>query len=332
MTIQLTVIGLNQIGVSIGLALQEKSQDITRIGNDADYLLEQKTQRLRAFDRVEHNLPTAVKEADIIVLSLPVDEIQKTIGLIAPYLKPGAVVLETSVLNNAPITWGIQMLPPERYLISFIPTLNPGVLHDLDNSIESARADLFINSSIIITADCAVHPDALQLAADLASLLKAKPIFADPLESDGLVAAVDLLPKLTALAFLQAVSSQPGWRESRKMAGKPFVSVSEPALYLDEVTEYGLSTLLNSDNTTRMLDALILELQTMREFIADNDAAMLKKMIDQAQAERLNWWKHRQGNDWEDHGDAPELPTTGQMLGKIFLGSRRKPKNTGRAK
>lgn len=330
MTIQLTVIGLNQIGVSIGLALQEKSNDITRIGNDADFSLEQKTQRLRAFDRVEHNLPAAVKEADIIVLSLPVDEIQKTIGMIAPFLKPGAVVLETSTINSAPITWGIQILPSERYLISFTPTLNPSALGNLDNSMDAARADLFENSSVIISADSTVHPDALQLAADLASLLKAKPIFADPLESDGLAAAVDILPKLAALALIQAVSSQTGWRESRKVAGKSFYSVTEPALYLDEVKEYGLSALFNSDNTSRMLDAFILELQTMRECIAENDAEMLKKMIDHAQVERMNWWKLRMGNNWEDHGDAPELPTTGQMMGKIFLGSRRKPKGTDR--
>ena len=325
MTIQLTVIGLNQVGVSIGLALQDNPLQIERVASDSDYSYEQKAMKLKAFDRAVHNLPSAVENADIVVLCVPVDEIRYNLEVIAPVLKEGAVVLDTSPLNIALFQWAKDILPPERYLVNFKPSLNPDFVSSADDTIEKASADLFKKSIILINAPPDTHPDALKLAGDLAGLIGSKPFYADPYESDGLSAMAALLPKLSAAALVLASTHQPGWREGRKLAGQAYFAASEPLMHLDEVKSLGQTALINADNTVRLLDALIGELEDLRDMIQNRDDAALSKALDEALDKRILWWKERQEAVWDVQSNSQDLPTSGQMIGRLF-GFGKKPK------
>lgn len=325
MTIQLTVIGLNQIGVSIGLALQSNSQQIERVGSDIDILAEQKAMKLKAFDKVIHNIPAAVENADIVVLSVPVDELRYTLEIICPLLKPSAVILDTSPLNVAVFEMVKHILPEERYLVSFSPSLNPAFLADNDESIDKASPDYFRNGLFVICAPPETHPDAIKLAGDLASLLGGKTYFADPFEADGLIGMTDLLPSLVSVALMRAATNQPGWIEARKLASRNFYGMTDPIVHLNESKKFGQYALLNSDNAARLLDALIGELDDLREMILNQDDETLNQVLQAALNERMAWWKTRQEGTWEKTAESPPLPTAGQMLGRMFgLGRRRK--------
>jgi len=324
MTVQLAVIGLNQIGISIGLALKAGQHPIERIGSDADLLAEQKALKLGAFDQVVHNLPSAVEDADIVVLCLPVDEVRKTLESISTALKPGAVVLETSVLKTASLNWAADVLPEDRHLLSFTPTLNPDFLEERSHEMEEAHADLFKKSVFLIGASEKTHPDAVRLAADFSTLLGAKPYFADLVEAEGLTALVHHLPQISAIALYRAIEGQPGWREARKIGGRPLVNALSPLENLDEHKEFGQALLHNSENTVRVIDNLVNELKKMREMVSSQDAEALKAYMEGAVEGRIDWVKKRQTLDWE-HLPRPELPTTGQWLGKLVgLGGKLK--------
>jgi len=331
MAIQLTVIGLNRVGVSIGLALHNNTQHIERIGTSAEYSDEKKAMNLKAFDRVVHNLTSAVENADIVVLCLPVDQVCSNLEIIAPVLKSGAVVLDTSPLNIAVFQWAKDLLPDERYLINFKPSLNPEFIVHLDDSIEKATPDLFKSSVILINAPPETHSEALKLASDLATLLGAQPVFTDPYESDGLYALVGLLPKFSAAALVLSAAHQPGWREGRKLAGQAFFSASEPIMHLDEQNKLGQAAVLNSDNAIRLLDALIGELEDLRDMIANFDEEALSKALGEAQANRITWWKERQEALWDSPPSSPIIPASGQLLGRL-LGLGKRPKEELKSK
>lgn len=318
MSVRLTVIGLNHIGVSIGLALKNNPSNITRIGSDANVGNEQKALKMDAFDKVVHNIPAAVEEAEMIILCVPMDEVRKNLEIIAPVLKPGAVVLDTSPLAAPVANWAEGILAKERYLISFKPSLNPGHIVSLEDGIDQASADLFKNSMIAISAPSNTHPDAIKLAGDLAAILGAQPYFSDPLETDGLIALTDLLPKLSAAALLQAVAKQPGWREGGKLSGHAFFSATEPIDHLDGEKEPGIAALLNSDNAVRVLGDLIQELRSLQELLKNQDSDELNKSLAEAIEVRRKWWQQRQKSDWEVRVEPPPLPTSGQILGKLF--------------
>ena len=103
---------------------EEQSINITRIGSDANVGNEQKALKMDAFDKVVHNIPAAVEEAEMIILCVPMDEVRKNLEIIAPVLKPGAVVLDTSPLAAPVANWAEGILAKERYLISFKTSLN----------------------------------------------------------------------------------------------------------------------------------------------------------------------------------------------------------------
>ena len=95
MTIQLTIIGLGQIGASIGLALAEKGELLQRVGHDRERRIANYAEKIGAVDRIENNLPRAVQNADLVVLSLPVDQIRETMEFIAEVLQEDCVVMDT---------------------------------------------------------------------------------------------------------------------------------------------------------------------------------------------------------------------------------------------
>ena len=66
MTIQITIVGLGQIGGSIGLALSEKQDLLHRVGHDKEHIIAQQAKKMNAVDSVSLNLPNAVENADVI--------------------------------------------------------------------------------------------------------------------------------------------------------------------------------------------------------------------------------------------------------------------------
>ena len=232
MPIQITIIGLGQIGASFGLALQSRPDMLKRVGHDKELNIARQAEKIKAVDRVEVNLHKAAREADLVLLCLPVDQLRETMQMIAEDLKEGAVVMDTGPAKEAASAWAMELLPKGRYYIGLTPILSPLYLHAADSGIEAAHADLFQDGLMAIVAPHQTESATIKLAADLTRLVGAIPLFADPVEMDGLMSATHLLPQLMAAAFLNATIDQPGWREARKVAGRAFAEASAPIGHL----------------------------------------------------------------------------------------------------
>lgn len=325
MSIQITILGLGQVGASIGLALAGKKEAILRIGNDREPENNKRAQKMGAVDQTHFNIPTAVSKADVVMLCLPVDEIKNTLEVIAPDLKEGCVVIDTSPVKVGVAEWITQLLPKGRHFVTMTPTINPAYLEDPALGIDGAHADLFQNSLMVITSLPGADGDALRLVTDLAVLLGGTPFFSDPHETDGLLAAVELLPQLLAAALVDATATQPGWFEARKLARRSYAQVSRPLAEFHESEFYGQSALLNKTNSLRVLDNVIASLREMRQDIADENEVDLAKRIRAAVDARFTWQLQRQKADWNQVVTQP-LPTSGEIIGRLF-GMGRKPKD-----
>lgn len=328
MTVQITILGLNQIGASIGLALANQKEKFKRLGNDRNVEIAKKAMKMGAVDDVVINLPSAIRKADVIILAIPVDDIYATLETIAPDLKEDVVVIDTSALKSTIADWVKTLLPVGRHFVSLTPALNPQYFFESSADLEGARADLFKNSLMAITCPPNTNREALKLATDLAKLLGAGVLFADQMEVDGLLAASQILPQLTAAALLQATTDQPGWREGRKLAGIDYAQATAPILHLDGEQSAGQIALSNKENTVRVIDNLIDALQTLRTQIASDDGKALHTYITKARQDRQTWWLQRQRGEWERDGTPhTTLPTSGENLSQLFLGGIGKRKN-----
>ena len=327
MAVQLTIVGLGQIGTSVGLALADQTELLYRVGHDLEVRIARQAEKMGALDKVSINLPSAVKDADMVLLALPVDQIRETLEVIQNDLKEGSVVMDTGPVKQVVADWATELVPPGRYYIGLTPVINPIYLHEIDSGLTAAHPDLFRDGLIGIVSPPGVPSDAIKLAADLTRLLGASPLFADPLEMDGLVAATHLLPQLLAAGLLNATVEQPGWREGRKVAGRSYAEVSAPVMYPTEPKTLTTAAMLNRENVIRVLDSVVASINAMRKDLLDEDAQSLEERLIRARRGREEWLKQRIAADWSaEETTSIEAPRASEMFGRM-IGIGRKKKD-----
>jgi prephenate dehydrogenase len=311
------------------LALAERKDLFERVGHDRDPEIARKAQKIGVVDRTSINLPASVRDADIVLLSIPMDQIQETLSFIAQDLKEDAVVMDTGPVKEVAAAWAADLLPDKRHYVGLTPVLNPAYLHGMDSGLDAARADLFSRGMLAIVSPPGTPSDAIKLAADLTRLLGADPIFADPVELDGLMAATYTLPLLLSAALLNATVDRPGWREARKVAGRAYAEISGPSALLSEPKTLAKSALLNRENTLRALDGAIAALQALRGDLDNRDEPMLLERLERARQGRELWWRQRQAANWlaEEMPDSMAAAPTGSDVFGRLLGIRKKKKN-----
>ncbi|HEY2980336.1 MAG TPA: prephenate dehydrogenase/arogenate dehydrogenase family protein [Anaerolineales bacterium] len=318
---QITIVGLGQIGASIGLALGDQKSALKRVGHDKKLDVERAARDKGAVDETQHNLPSAVREANLVMLCLPVSQVRETLEFIEEDLREGAIVMDTSPVKSAVIDWARELLPAGRYYVGLVPALNPDLLHEHGFGVEAARADLFKNGLMVIDAPPGTPAEVVELASGLTRLLGAAPLLADAAESDGLMAGVHLLPQLAAAAFLNATVDQPGWQESRKLAGRPFASVTAALAYQDDIDALRAAALQNRENTVRAMDIFLAAMRGLRDDISNEDDEGVALRLEQALDGRNRWWRERMAADWQAESQVPmDVPTfVERFLGTAFI-------------
>jgi len=298
MPVQVTIIGLGQIGASIGQALAQHKASLWRVGIDKKVEVEREALKKDAVDRTEHNLPNAVKGARMVVLCLPISQVRETLEAIAPDLGDNAVVLDTSPVKSGTLEWARELLPQGRHYVGLVPAINPEALHDLRFGTEAAGPNLFAKGTFLITAPHGVPESALLLAMDFVRLLGAQPLLSDSVESDGLMAAVHLLPQLTAVSLLNATLGQPGWQEARKMAGRSYAIATSGVAYQDEVEALCMASLQDRANVVHALDVMIAAMRGLRDDIEKGNQDDVAERLESALHGRQRWLHERLTADW----------------------------------
>src|SRR5215211_6934991 len=121
MTVQITIIGLGQVGSSIGLALKASKVDAHLVGHDKEPGIAKEAQKAGAVDDVKYNLPASIRDAKLIILAMPLSEIRETLEIITQDLQDGAVIMDTAPSKAKVAAWAKQLLPEGRYYIGLSP-------------------------------------------------------------------------------------------------------------------------------------------------------------------------------------------------------------------
>ena len=309
MTIQITIIGLGQIGASAGLALGEYADEIFRVGHDKDSFVARKAKQKGAVNKTTITLQNAVKDADVVLLALPVHAIRSTLEYISQDLKEDAVVIDTAPVKRVVEKWAAELLPPQRYYVGLTPVINPAYLQDFDFGIEAAQKDLFKGSLIGLVSGPKTSPQAIKVAANLITLLGAKLFFASMAEIDGLMTLVHIMPQLMASALLSATTTTPGWRDGRKLAGRAYAQASEPLGFGGNPEALANMVVNNNDNVTRVIDDAIRSLQSLRHAAANQNEDALIEYFQDAHNSRNSWWVNRQDGIWADTEVSENAPS-----------------------
>jgi len=326
MTFNITIIGLDIVGSSIGLALGEFKEKVTRTGVDKDHDRAKKALKLGALDRIEHNLPTAVADADLILLCEPTAESIETLKTIAADLTDGKYLFDVGCSARLFNQELIQISPDFAHHVNLSLTVNPAHLNEITLNAEAARADFFKGGILFISSTKQSSTDAVELAETLASMLKTDLVFTEPVELDGLRTSTQQLPEILASALVHVVSDQSGWREARRMTDRGFFTATAPVYLTGTSDKPAKGFIANRDNLVVWIDLVLQELQRIRHLLIEGKEEDLNTWWKGGLEQLLKVQTHRQSGEWDFQSQPKvEIPSMGERFGRLVgLGKKKK--------
>jgi prephenate dehydrogenase len=321
MSVQITIVGLGQIGSSIGLALKAHEVNVHRVGHDKDPQVAKEAQKVGAVDDVKYNLPASIRQAKIVILALPLAAIRETLEVIAPDLPEGTLLLDTAPAKAMVAAWAKELMPPGRFYVGLTPAINPDYLHGTEFGVKAARPNLFENGLMVVNAPYGTPGNVFDLVMEFVHLMGAMPLLMDTTEADGLFSAMHVLPQLAAAALLDTTVDKPGWQEARKLAGRPYATVTAGLAYHDDIDSLGGAALENRENTVRLLNAYISSLLRLRDEIDANDSGAVRARLAEALQGRIRWFDERIAAEWL-RGEAQPIdaPSFGDRVNQMLFG------------
>ncbi len=272
---QVTIIGLGQIGVSVGLALRPYRQHIRRVGLDRLLPVAGKARAMGAIDKTAVNLSLAVAKADFVLLALPFSAMEETLAVIGEALPAHAVVLDTAPGKEHIARWIEKYLPETIAYASVWPVMQV--------TNRKARADLFQGGRWLVSESARLQPRGWRLTQALAALCGAEALELPAAAIDAISARHDLLPRLLSVGLLNALVDQPGWFDARKLTGRPFAGLSAGMAQPDD-DDTLLAMLREQPRLGRQgVQTLLDALHSLRQSVAKADAQALESLLHYAQ-------------------------------------------------
>jgi prephenate dehydrogenase len=340
--VNVTIIGLQRLGASFGLALRRAMQapgmnhEFVITGSDQDTSVMKAAVKLGAIDRDVRDPEAAVEMADLVVVTAPYGIVGDLLRAIGPVLKPGAVVMDTSPLKLPSIQWAKAHFRRnkdgdyEAYLVGVTPILNPQYVDDPRLDTSTASTDLFDRGQLVLSPAPDCPQEAVRLIAEVAALLNLNVHFDDPAEHDGLAASMEGLPLLLQLALFRTLYTSKAWGDLQRL-GNPDFSLTTYRLAQAKAEDLGATVTGNRENTLRALDLFMNTLAEIRDLLTTGDDMTVAEAFDEAMQRYARWQTARQKNDWGDLPESPSIPSGSLMgsLGGMFVpfGGRKKSKD-----
>ncbi len=323
MAYEILLIGLDQVGASIGMALNDAEGDVVLVGYDPDRHLSKRAENAGAVDRLVSHPRKSITSADLIIFSLPIEEVEVYLEHLGAKIKEGAVILDTAQVKVPFFKWAEEYLPEGRSYIGATPIVGPSSLTDGEAPSDEPRVDLYADGLLAIVAPPNASESALAVAINLAAIIQAAPFFIDLHEHDAALMSTEELPALLSAALLQTAAHSASWKELQRVAGSNFAQATSlgSAIPLNALEK---RFILNQQKALVKLDEFIKELQALREVLAEEDGRGISDYLKAADHARRSWIRAREQNDWrgEELRPADRIKSPGILTN--LLGFRRK--------
>jgi prephenate dehydrogenase len=277
---RIAIIGLGLIGGSLARALRNAGAIAHISGYDPDPAQREAAMRLCVIDRVAETPAAAVRDADVVVLAVPVLNTAQALSECLPTCKVDVVVTDVgstkqSVLDDVRRICG--QLPP--WFVAAHP-----IAGTEKSGVASSQADLFRKHRVVITPHEGQDPAARALIARLWQAAGARVVEMDARRHDEIFAATSHLPHVLAYSFVDMLARLDEKHEVFSNAGGGFrdftrIASSSPQMWHDIVRA-------NAASVAGLLERQIDELQQIRALMRDGRWDELKALFERARAAR----------------------------------------------
>jgi len=276
---RVTVLGTGLIGASVGLAARGAGHVVC--GYDPDTARLERARDVGALDATAPDLATAVVDADLVVIAVPVGRAAQVV--VAALDASAAVVTDVGSVKAA-VMRAVEEARPDA-AARFVGG-HPMAGSEQDGP-DGADADMFQGATWVLTPTPGTDPAAYEIVHDLAASFGAEVLAVSPDHHDALVAVVSHVPQLAATTLMDVAARRNeehatllrlaagGFRDMTRIAA------GHPAIWPD-------ICVANRDAIVAGLDDYLGALEQVRALVAGADRDGLLDLLERARAARRN--------------------------------------------
>ena len=278
----LGIVGVGLIGASLGLAHKDAKtfQKILGVGRSKANL--DAALQMGAIDAAV-SLQECAKEADVIVVCVPVAQTFAVLHAIEPHLKPNALITDAGSTKSDVIMAAKTALGDK--VAQFVPA-HP-IAGGAQHGAIAAKSDLYQGKEVILCPLQENSPVAIDAIDQFWSTTGAATHRMSALQHDAVFASISHLPHILSFALMLQVANSEDANVKLGHAGAGFrdftrIAGSSPEMWRD-------ICLANKTALLKEMDQYLNLTKLIRDMIASEDGEALLKAFTRASAERQKW-------------------------------------------
>jgi cyclohexadieny/prephenate dehydrogenase len=194
---RIAIVGVGLIGSSICRVLKERHLCSEVVGCDRLKSTRDKAKKLRLVDDIFAKPEDAVKNADLVVLCIPVGAYKKVVTAIAPALKRNAIVTDTGSVKASVVQTVVPLLPDSVVFVPGHPVA--GTEH---SGPEAGFASIFDGNWCLLTPVAGTPKGSVARVAEFWRACGARVDFMSPEHHDLALAVTSHLPHMIAFRIV----------------------------------------------------------------------------------------------------------------------------------
>ncbi|MBN9788801.1 prephenate/arogenate dehydrogenase family protein [Pseudonocardia sp. TMWB2A] len=293
---RVAIIGLGLIGSSVARAIRAAMPTVHLTGHDGSAEVRDIARRLDLCDDVTDQPGTAVIDADLVILCVPVGAMGEAAAAIAKDLPVGAVVSDVGS-SKASVMTALQAVLPGHTIIPAHP-----VAGTENSGPEAGFASLFKGRWCILTPPTGADPVAVERLSSFWTALGAEVEIMDAAHHDLVLAVTSHLPHLIAYTIVGTASDLESVTQSEviKYSAGGFrdftrIAASDPTMWRDVF-------LNNKDAVLEMLQRFSEDLSALQRAIRWDDGDALFDLFTRTRAIRRSIIEQGQDDAAPDFG------------------------------
>jgi len=280
---KVTIVGVGLLGGSLGLAVKRRklAREVAGFVRRAASLKD--CEKAGAVDFATTDLLAAVSNADLVILCMPLSQMQSRVRQMLPALKRGAIVTDVGSVKASVV----------RELESLVARSGAHFVgsHPMAGSektgVNAACADLFANAVCIVTPTKKSNTSAIRKVEQFWKAVGSRVLELKPEIHDALVSRSSHLPHVVAATLVSHVLSPAQPKHQTALCANGFrdttrIASGSPEMWRD-------ISLANRKNIGKSLDAFIADLRKFRRALAKADVNDIARFFKAAKKRRDNW-------------------------------------------
>ncbi len=277
---RLSIIGVGLIGASLASSLRKAGEcnEVIGCGRGVENL--RQAIDLGIIDRYYHDPAEAVKDADMVIIAVPLGSIANIFKAINKSLSPQAVITDVGSAKISVIADAKQHLT--QHLADFVP--GHPIAGSEKSGVTAANPNLFEDKRVILTTLPETKSQATELVKSMWEIAGAKVVNMSAAHHDQVLAATSHLPHLLAYSLVNTLAKMDSKTEIFQFAAGGFrdftrIASSDPRMWHD-------ICLSNQEAILQMLDCFNSDLNKLINAIKQKDSEQIETIFSHAKSIR----------------------------------------------